>query len=251
VAGLDQPVAAAMAWRSLRVFARSVVARHLDLTVEGIEHLPADGPVVLAARHFHHLYDGCAIGVTVPRQLRIVVAADWVERPVGRRGLEAACRLAGWPVVLRPDTLDHRPERFADPGRRAAFEADAVRHLRLAAARTVQTLRDGHVLLVFPEGYPNVDPGYTPKQGDDELLPFQPGFARLVGLAQTAGVPPVPILPVGLAYARGPRWRLTLRFGAPRFLEGRADRVGLVREVEAEVRVLSGLPPGPTREPTG
>ena len=40
--------------------------------------------------------------------------------------------------------------------------------------------------MVFPEGYPNVDPDYTPK-GEGEMLPFRPGFARLAVLAAQAG----------------------------------------------------------------
>ena len=39
----------------------------VKLTVEGLEHVPGSGPVLIAARHFHHLYDGCVLMKAVPR----------------------------------------------------------------------------------------------------------------------------------------------------------------------------------------
>ena len=38
-----------------------LVMRRVDLQVEGLDHIPATGPVMIAARHYHHLYDGPAL----------------------------------------------------------------------------------------------------------------------------------------------------------------------------------------------
>ena len=45
----------------------------------------------------------------------------------------------------------------------------------LIVARHFHFFYDGYVLM-FPEGYPNIDPHPTPKPDLDALLPFQPGF---------------------------------------------------------------------------
>lgn len=235
---IDEPLLPAMAWRSLHLMCRRSLARHVDLTVEGLEHVPRTGPVLIAARHYHHLYDGCAIGTTLPRHVHVLVAMDWLQRPAARGIMARACRAARFPVVIRPGAADHRPDLRDNPAARAGFEAEASRALRRAATETVVLLRGGHVVLVFPEGYPNIDPGYTPKTGE-EFLPFEPGFARLVALAQRDGGPRVPIVPTGLAYALGPRWCLILRYGPPLFLDQTTNRFAFVREVEARVKALS------------
>lgn len=241
---IDESIPAAMAWRSLRRMCRAQLARHVDLSVEGLEHVPATGPVVVAARHYHHLYDGCAIGTSLARHLHILVAADWTGGARARRLLDAGAKTARWPVVLRPDAPKYRPALRDDPAARAAYEAEAARYLRRAATETVALLRGGHALLVFPEGYPTIDPSFTPKTRDDEVLPFQSGFVRLVALAQADGATRVPVVPTGLAYDRlpGDRWRLALRYGAPLTLDGK-DRTGFLRDVEARIRALSDLPP--------
>jgi putative membrane protein len=106
-------------------------------------------------------------------------------------------------------------------------------------------LRAGLPLLVFPEGYPNVDPSYTPKTDDDEFLPFRPGFIRFVALAERDGLTRVPIVPVGLEYRRGDRWRLTIRFGPPITFAPGVDKDERVLAIEEQVRRLSSSPDGP------
>jgi putative membrane protein len=189
------------AWRSIRIVSERVVARNLRLTVHGLEHLPAEGPVLLVARHYHHLYDGCAVMATVPRQVRVLVGLDWLERSVALRGMQAACRAAGWPVVYRnPSETDRRHWLPA---------------LREALRESIQILRDGKLLLVFPEGYPTIDPHPTPKTRNDEILPFQSGFVRIAGGAVRSGIP-LATIPLGFHYEPGDeQWRVAMRFGAP------------------------------------
>ena len=223
-----------VAWRFLHTGSGMLARRRLDLTVEGADRLPRRGPLIIAARHFHHLYDGVALLATVSRPLHILVGLDWLRNPAGKAAMTALCRAARWPVVLRRD------------GSEAGEDADARRALRRATADSLALLGAGEALLVFPEGYPNIDPGYTPKQGDDDVLPFQPGFARLAALAARRGIE-APIVPAGLEYARGERWRVALRFGEPRMTSSAADVPGVIADVECEVRRLSGLPGMPSR----
>lgn len=247
---LDEAMLPAMAWRSLRVMCRRAIARDVDVAVEGADNVPATGPVLIAARHYHHLYDGCAIGLAIGRHMHILVATDWLERAGARAAMTRLCRAARFPAVLRPAAAERRPGLRADPARRAAFQNEMTRQLRRAVSESVELLRDGHVLLIFPEGYPTIDPQGSVKPSDDAWLPFEPGFVRLAALAQADRRTRVPIVPAGLTYRRGERWRLALRFGEPLWLEPGGDRDELARRVEARVRALSAdlsVEPRPAR----
>lgn len=225
-----------MAQRTLRTGARAIGMRRLDLCVEGLEHLPRRGPLLIASRHAHHLYDGCALLMAVPRPLSLLVALDWVTTPRGRRLMEWACDTAQWPVVLRAEML-------GSPGHSAYSGDEAGRYLRHAARDSVALLRAGRALVVFPEGYAAVDPHPTPKAGDDAFLLFRPGAIRIAEMAQRDDRTRVPIVPVGLYYRPGRRWQATLRFAAPLYVHGRADRDRVLQAVEEQVRLLSTAVP--------
>ncbi|HET9660045.1 MAG TPA: 1-acyl-sn-glycerol-3-phosphate acyltransferase [Thermomicrobiales bacterium] len=212
------------AWRTIRIASKRVVARDLHLRVDGIELLPSEGPVLLVARHFHHLYDGCAVMATVPRQVQVLVGLDWVERPIALKGMQSACRAAGWPVVYRST---------------AGIERSVwLSALREAMRQSVEILRDGKILLVFPEGYPTIDPHPTPKRRRDEVLPFHTGFVRIAQNALDAGIP-VRTVPVGFRYDERPYgWDVMMRFGH----ELPIDRSGApARFAETARRAIIGL----------
>src|SRR5690348_8429903 len=97
--------------------------------------------------------------------------------------------------------------------------------------QSLQLLRDGGLLLVFPEGYPTIDPEGPRERDPDGFRPFDAGF---LVLTKRAGMP-VPIVPVGLHYARlpGGRWSVWLRFGEPVIDQWLAG-------IESSVRSLSG-----------
>jgi 1-acyl-sn-glycerol-3-phosphate acyltransferase len=197
-----------------RLAARALVSRRLDLHVEGLEHVPRQGPILLAARHYHHLYDACAILASVPREVHVMVAVDWLSGP-SLSIMNALTRAAQWPAV-----------------RRGAPWATAN---RAAYRLSLDLLRAGRVVLMFPEGYPVVDPLGSRRRLETDFLPFDSGFLRL---AERVGER-VSIVPVGLWYAPTVRcaW---LRFGPPvAGPAGRADRSRVLAEVENAVRVLS------------
>lgn len=234
--------AEAIGSRVIAIGAKGLAARKIDLAVEGAQHLPAHGAVLIASRHFHHLYDGCALIATSPRPLHIMAGLDWVQGGMGRRIMEAACRMVRWPIVLRDEGFLARPEESAfDP-------AESRRYLHRAVRESVDLLRAGEALVVFPEAFPNIDPTYTPKTDSDGFLSFRQGFVRLAELAQRDGVTRVPIVPAGFAYEplANDRWRVTLRFGAPITLTDASDRARVARAVEDQVRILSvpGEPAG-------
>jgi hypothetical protein len=184
--------------------------------------------VLVAARHYHHLYDGCALLGAAPRKLRLVVALDWVRGPWGRRGMEALCGLAEWPVLLRTERLT--------PSEGAYRPEEGGRYVRRGLRQALRLLLEGHAVAMFPEAYPAIDPQPNPRAGA-EFLPFRRGFAVLAGLASRRLGTPVAVLPAGLAY-EGRRVRLA--FGAPVFASPSGTEPELVRRIESEVRRLSG-----------
>lgn len=222
-------VAGRIGRRYIRGRCRQALRREVELLVEGLDHVPSSGPAILAARHVHHKFDGCAIVASVPRPVQLLVALDWVRPGRDRRFMEWACGALRWPTVLRID------------GPAAVDPTEARRRLRRATREAVALLREGRLLLVFPEGYPAVDPHPTPKSGLDAFLPFQPGFLRLAALAERGGGPSVPIVPVGLHYEAlaGDRWRVALRFGPPEIGADEGGRGALAERIEQRVRQLS------------
>lgn len=232
MAGAADPVGA-VGRRYIGGYCRRALRREVDLRVEGLEHVPRTGPALIAARHVHHLFDGCALWTVIPRRVHLVVALDWVSPGLDRRVMDWATAALRWPAILRPDAP-------------TGGDGEAARYLRRAGRDAVALLRAGGLLVVFPEGYPNVDQHPTPKTGLEEMLPFQPGFVRFAGLAQRDGRTRVPIVPTGFRYEQGDRshWRVTLRFDPPRYLEPNGDPGALAREVEARVGALSGAATG-------
>jgi 1-acyl-sn-glycerol-3-phosphate acyltransferase len=158
--------------KSMRLIARAIAFGRLQTISSGIENIPASGPALIIVRHYHHLYDGLALFAALPRQFHIVVTLDWVQNPGMQSLMTQLTRLARWPVVLRADALLHARHHGARPLRHAFSLADAQRYQRRAFKNAVQLLVDNRLLVVFPEGYPNIDPSYTAKRDTHGFLPF-------------------------------------------------------------------------------
>lgn len=222
-------------WEPPHRFFRWHINRRLELRVEGLENVPETGPAMLVARHFHHYWDGAILSATISRPIHIVVGLDWTQGR-GRHAMAALCRVVGFPMILRTDGPGAGPD--ADDAR------DARRYLRQATDQTVALLRAGELVIVFPEGYPTIDPHGSRKPDRSSFLPFQPGFGHFVAQAQRDGCTRVPVVPVGFTYEpldpRERRWRVVARYGEPLHLSPGQDRAALLREVENRVKELSG-----------
>jgi 1-acyl-sn-glycerol-3-phosphate acyltransferase len=213
------------AWHALRTASRQYLKRNVDLRVEGEGNLPRNGPAIIAARHYHHLIDGAALIATIPHPAHVLVGLDWIRNPALRVTMHALCGAAEWPIIYR---------------RREGSRIDdltARRALRQAYRESIELLGQGHSLIVFPEGYPTIDPGYTPKTDPDEFLPFQPGFARIAITAARSGIA-APIIPAGFSYEKRDRWQVVLRFGAPIPVDAH-DAEAVIANVEQQVHRLS------------
>lgn len=210
------------AW-SRRQAARALVTRGLDLHVTGLDNVPERGPAILVARHYHHLYDAAAILANVEREVHVLIAADWLGGGWRLSMMQRLAAAARWPMVWR--------------------QGAAWRLNREGYRASLKLLEEGRLLLIFPEGYPNVDPLGTLKSESEPFLPFDPGFLVLAEHARCD----VPLVPVGLSYAKrnADGCSVCLRFGVPirHWGRGRAERHAALARIEAAVRDLS-VPPG-------
>jgi 1-acyl-sn-glycerol-3-phosphate acyltransferase len=124
---------------NLRRPARFVVQRRISVTVHGVEHVPASGPVILASNHVG-VADGPLLAIYGPRPVHALTKQEMFDGRLGR-------------FLLRSGQVPL--DRFnSDP---AAVKA------------CLRVLRDGGVVGIFPEG----------SRGSGEFHRFHRGAAYL------------------------------------------------------------------------
>ncbi len=148
----ESPIVESMLYRGGRVVVRIVTSVMFDLKVFGVENVPKTGGVLIVSNHQSYLDPPC-IAVRLPRPLSFLAKSELFEIP-------------GLCWLIR--------ELGAIPIRQGAGDIGALRE-------TIQKLRDGHGLIVFPEGT------RTP---NGELQALEPGIALI---ARKCGVPVVPV----------------------------------------------------------
>jgi len=219
----------------MRLIARGLAAGRLRTLSSGLEHIPAEGPALIVARHYHHLFDGLVFFAAIERRFHIVATSDWARNKRTKLLIETLNNLARWPVVLREDAVvrdSHHPNPL--------FTSADIRHYQLRALRqSAELLGEHRVVVIFPEGYPNVDPTFTPKTGPDEFLPFKPGFVSIVAAAERRLNTKVPIIPAGIHYNNGNPWIGHLRLGEPVYRDKFSSKELLINFIEMEVKRLS------------
>ncbi len=191
--------------------------------VEGLDHVPRTGPVILASNHLSFV-DSIVIPCIVPRKVTYLAKSDYFTGT----GLKGAAQRA-WFEGLGMLPVDR------DDTRSAMASLDTA----------LAVLRDGGAFGIYPEGT---------RSRDGRIYRGRTGVAHL---ALTAGCPVVPvglqgtqdIQPVG---SNRPRLSadVTVRFGEPIDFAGRFDGVPLGRarrevtdEIMAAVQGLSGQEP--------
>ena len=220
--------------KAMRAIAAILAAGRLKTQATGMGNVPAQGPALIVARHYHHLYDGLALFAAMPRQFHIVVAIDWVKNRRVQWFMQTVNWIARWPTLLRADAVarcNYSTGLFS--------RADVARYRRSALGDAAELLVQNRVVVIFPEGYPNIDPNYTPKKNLDEFLPFKPGFLEILGAAEKKTNRAIPIIPAGLRYRPGACWEAFLKLGEPVCREHFSDPVQLLRLLEERVRELS------------
>jgi 1-acyl-sn-glycerol-3-phosphate acyltransferase len=143
-----------------RLVVPPVIRFWVRLDMQGAHHIPASGPVIVAANHTSY-FDPLCLGVFVDsagRQVRFLAKSELFDRPLMRFIMLGAGQI---PV--------YRETR------------DAARSLSAA----VEAMRDGAAVAIYPEGTTTRDPGYMPG-------PAKNGVARLAALTGA------PVVPVGM-----------------------------------------------------
>ncbi len=207
--------------RMARLWARVCMwATGCPVMVEGLGATRREGPWVVMVNHQSAL-DIPLLMAALPADWRTVI---WAKESLFR------IPVLGWAMrMLGHMPIDRRNRRSAGP----------------MLARTLERVREGRSVLLFPEET------YSP---DGALLPFQRGGFVL---ALKAGVPILPAGIRGTRHALPPRGRtirptaLRLRFGPPIPTEGVpvADRSDLTQRTRRAILDLSTGPPGPKKAP--
>lgn len=220
--------------KSMRLIARGLAAGRVTTVASGLEHIPAEGPALIVARHYHHLFDGLAFFAALPRPFHIVVTLDWAKNQRTKFFFETLTRIARWPVLLRGDALTRDQKTLFS-------RDDVLRHQRQALRTAVELLVEGRIVVVFPEGYPNIDPTYTPKTDPEEFLPFKPGFVRIAASAEQRSKQEIPLIPAGIRYISGAPCIAHLQFGGAIYRGSFKDTLDLTAQLETRVQQLSSV----------
>lgn len=147
------------------------------MEMDGLEHLPSEGPVLLCANHPSALVDAAVIQAACRRPIH----------PLARSGLFRNPLLRPLLAIMQAVPVYRRGDPGADPARNVdSFE----RCYRMFAA--------GEVLLIFPEGASHHQP---------RLLAMKTGAARLaLGALERNGSAPA-VVPIGLNFSDVGRFR--------------------------------------------
>lgn len=186
----------------------------LDVDIVGLENVPAEGAVVLAANHLAFI-DSLLVMYSLDRPVSFLGKAEYLEHPIARR--------------LFPMTGMLPLDRS---GKRA----------RVTLRRVQEILADGGVVGVHPEG----------TRSRDGLL--NAGHSGVAQMALQSSAPVVPVALIGTDIAQpvgqlvpGFRSKVEIRFGAPigmgRWASNRRTRQArteLTEEVMQSIAALSG-----------
>ena len=155
--------------RLIRALVRALLAifyRRVD--VVGLERVPAEGGLIVAANHQNGLVDPMMLMAMLPRTLRPLTKSTLFRNPI----IAPLLRLAhAVPIYRRQDA-----------GGATVDNAETFRAVSDALA-------GGGAILIFPEGMSQPEP---------TLMALRTGAARMLLEAEAAGAPPVTLLPVGL-----------------------------------------------------
>ncbi|MFN4070007.1 MAG: lysophospholipid acyltransferase family protein [Thermus caldifontis] len=199
-------------YRAAWYLARFLLYLLFGYRVEGAEHVPQEGPVILAANHLSIL-DPIVIGAGIRRPVSFLARADLFRLP-----------LLSWLL----------PRLYAVPVERGQSDLSAIKG-------AIRALERGMAFGIFPEGT---------RSRTGKLQPFKTGVAA-IALRTGSPVVPVAVVgsdrawPVGQKFfrLRQPIWVI---YGKPipvpklsRFTHQELET--LTREIEAQVREL--LPP--------
>lgn len=132
-----------------------------SITIHGQDHLPDQGPFVLACKHFSR-WDPLVVGLLSPKPLFFMTDAGQMQ------GLQGA-------------VIKHL----------GAYPVDRDKPGKTSLKTTIALLAEGQRLVIFPEGR---------IEREQTLRSLKPGLARIVLQAETVTQRSIPIIPVAIKY---------------------------------------------------
>lgn len=188
-----------------------------EIVIEGREHLPASGPVILAPNHPNDLLDPLlTLFFSPPLRLRHIAKSTLFHVPVIGAVLR---RMKAIPVLRRK-------------------EAEGPVDYTSFFDECVGALEKGDSIVIFPEGGSTEAPF---------IGPLKTGAARMFFLARERGID-VPIIPVGINYEEGSIFRSSVLLSvAPPVDTGRAvalhasDAPAAIQELTSTLHETLGM----------
>lgn len=180
------------------------------LEVEGLEHVPAEGPLILAGNHDSY-WDPLVAGLAA----------------VKRRQIRALSKSSLWKIKGIDRVLDAMGQI---PIVRGSGDADAL-------DRAISELRDGACIGIFPEGTRSLGRTLRPRSGLGRLAAAVPEAVVLpVTIEGTTDIPRFPKRP-----------RLRVRFLPPDGLRNGEAPTEFAARIVAEIRALAPISPAGRR----
>ncbi|MFH1379583.1 MAG: lysophospholipid acyltransferase family protein [bacterium] len=178
------------------IFFRTVFTVFWRLRITGSEHVPKQGPVIIASHHRSNA-DPPVVGSSIFREVHFVAKEELFKIPVLKR------------LILWVNGL---------PIKRGRQDLKAFK-------KAIQLLKDGKVLLMFPEGHRN------PR---DSFLRPKPGVGFLAGYTE------VPVVPVFVVNTEKILFfkKICVYFGKPMYFKGEHDYRKIAQQVMEGIQEL-------------
>jgi 1-acyl-sn-glycerol-3-phosphate acyltransferase len=191
-------------YRFCRFLAGQTFQRLYRLQVQGLEHLPSQGPVILCPKH-QRWEDIPVVGLALPRPLYYIAKVELFRQPFVREFLRA---LGGVPI-----------DRQSPRATLSSFRA------------LLPLLKQRAALVVFPEGtyvHGRVGPG------KHRLLQL------LLKLQGSNGLKTLPFIPVGISYRpRTPGYEVSVMLGPPLTVPNASQAPSLTQALMEQIVRLS------------
>lgn len=206
--------------RPVRWIARPAMRWIFGVEVEGLEHVPTEGPAILSSNH-RSFFDSPLVMAMAPRPVVFLGKAEYMDR--------RATRLLFPAVGMVP------------------IKRDAKKASMAALETAAGLLRDGQLVGIYPEGTRSRDGA------------LHRGHSGVAHLAVTTGAPIVPVgivgthrvQPIGTSVPRPFRGPVRLRFGEPihpdhyRYGGSRRRRSQMLDDVMASIAAMTDQPRSP------
>ncbi len=194
----------------VRGIAKLNLYRKYKVIVTGQEHVPPSGPVILASRHFHGDFDLSLMLSIIHRRIFFLGATDFLKEGVQMRVVRLVYEKMGAVPINRPDSIFQKPST----GLIAAYKS------------IVRLLMLGQAVMIFPEGWPNIDSHWTRKTEQDDVIEVKAGLFHFIDYVQKKKGVLVPIVPIGVRYTKEGRQNLIfVNIGTPFNIPVSAERI--------------------------